>query len=156
MARRDYFYDPAAPQANSIVVAVTVFAQDDEGRVLLIHRSDNDLWSLPGGAQEVGEDIRGTAVRETREETGVEVKVTGLVGIYSNPNHVVAYDNGEVRQQFAICLRAKSAGGNLATSSESVDVRWVRRDELESLSTHPSTRIRVSHGYDHDGQPYIG
>ncbi|MEV6816589.1 NUDIX domain-containing protein [Micromonospora sp. NPDC051296] len=156
MARRDHYYDPAAPQANSIVVAVTVFAQDDEGRVLLIHRTDNSLWSLPGGTQEVGENISSTAVRETREETGLEVEVTGLVGVYSNPNHVVAYDDGEVRQQFAICVRARTVGGNLTGSSESADVRWVRREELDSLPIHPSTRLRISHGYDPDANPYLG
>ncbi|MFD6756572.1 NUDIX hydrolase [Micromonospora gifhornensis] len=156
MARRDHYYDPAAPQANSIVVAVTVFAQDDEERVLLIHRTDNSLWSLPGGVQEIGEDISGTAVRETREETGLEVEVTGLVGIYSNPNHVVAYDDGEVRQQFAICLRARVIGGEPAGSSESAEVRWFRREELDSLPLHPSTRLRIYHGYDRDANPYLG
>lgn len=156
MTRTDHYYDPAAPQANSIVVAVTVFAQDGEGRVLLIHRNDNSLWSLPGGTQEIGEDISGTAVRETREETGLEVQVTGLVGIYSNPNHVVAYDDGEVRQQFAICVRAKATGGKLAGSSESAEVRWVRREDLDSLPMHPSIQLRISHGYDREADPYLG
>ncbi len=156
VARRDHYYDPDAPQANSIVVAVTVFAQDDEDRVLLIHRTDNSLWSLPGGTQEIGEDVSGTAVRETWEETGLKVKVTGLVGIYSNPNHVVAYDDGEVRQQFAISVRAKVIGGKLAGSSESAEVRWIHRDELESLPIHPSTRLRIYHGYDGDAGPYLG
>ncbi len=156
VARRGHYYDPDAPQANSIVVAVTVFAQDNEDRVLLIHRTDNSLWSLPGGIQEIGEDVSGTAVRETWEETGLEVKVTGLVGIYSNPNHVVAYDDGEVRQQFAISVRAKAIGGKLAGSSESAEVRWIHRNELESLPIHPSTRLRISHGYNRGADPYLG
>jgi len=55
MARTEYLNDPHAPKANSIVVAVTVFVTDKDGRVLLVHRRDNDLWALPGGAQEIGE-----------------------------------------------------------------------------------------------------
>lgn len=48
MARTEYFHDPIAPKPNSIVVAVTAFVLDDQGRVLLIRRTDNELWALPG------------------------------------------------------------------------------------------------------------
>jgi ADP-ribose pyrophosphatase YjhB (NUDIX family) len=85
MARTEYYNDLAAPTPNSIVVAVTVFVVDDLDRVLLIRRTDNGLWAIPGGAQDFGEYIAHTAVRETKEETGVDIEVTGLVGIYSNP-----------------------------------------------------------------------
>src|SRR5467141_3189056 len=100
MARTEYFNDPDAPAANSIVVACTVFVTDDQNRVLLIRRTDNGLWALPGGAQDFGEYIAETAVRETKEESGIDIEVTGLVGIYTNPHHVMAYSDGEVRQQF--------------------------------------------------------
>jgi ADP-ribose pyrophosphatase YjhB (NUDIX family) len=64
MARVEHLDDPDAPKANSIVVAVTAFVLDDRDRILLIRRTDNDLWALPGGAQEVGEYIAETVVRE--------------------------------------------------------------------------------------------
>ena len=155
MARTEHYHDPNAPKANSIVVAVTVFVRNDD-EVLLIQRSDNGLWSLPGGGQEIGEYIAETAVREVREETGIEVEVTGLVGIYSDPRHVIAYSDGEVRQQFSICFRARPLGGHLATSAESPDVRWVARDQLPQLDIHPSTLLRINHGYDGSTDPYIG
>lgn len=66
MARTEFFNEPEAPKANSIVVAVTVFVVDDEDRVLLIRRTDNGLWAVPGGVQYFGEYIAETAVRETR------------------------------------------------------------------------------------------
>jgi 8-oxo-dGTP pyrophosphatase MutT (NUDIX family) len=63
---------------------VTVFVVDDHDRLLLIRRTDNGLWAIPGGAQDVGEYIAETAVRETREESGIDVEVTGIVGIHTN------------------------------------------------------------------------
>jgi ADP-ribose pyrophosphatase YjhB (NUDIX family) len=156
MARIEHFNDPDAPAANSIVSACTVFVTDDQNRVLLIHRTDNDLWALPGGAQEFGEYIAETAVRETREEAGVEVEVTGLVGIYTNPHHLVEFSDGEVRQQFSICFRARFVGGELATSTESSEVSWIDHDDLDQLHIHPSMRLRIDHGYARLAEPYIG
>ncbi|TDC33023.1 NUDIX domain-containing protein [Micromonospora sp. KC213] len=156
MARTEHYHDPNAPKANSIVVAVSVFVRDEQGRVLLIQRSDNGLWSLPGGGQEIGESVAETAVRETQEETGIRIEVTGMVGVYSDPDHVVAYSDGEVRQQFSLCFRAVSAGGELTPSDESREVRWVARDELDALDIHPSTLLRITHGYEDRPQPYIG
>ena len=128
------------------MVAVTAFVLDDAERVLLIRRSDNDLWALPGGAQEFGESIAETVVREAKEESGIAVEVTGLVGIYSNPNHVVEFSDGEVRQQFSICFRARPLGGSPIARDESTDVRWVARQDLDTFSIHPSMRLRIDHG----------
>jgi ADP-ribose pyrophosphatase YjhB (NUDIX family) len=146
VGKTDYYDDPAAPAANSLVMAVVVVVLDDHGRLLLIQRSDNGLWALPGGGQEFGESVSQAAVRETREETGLEVEVTGIVGIYSDPRHVIAYDDGEVRQEYSVCLRARQTGGELATSDESRRVRWVEPDEVDQLDMHPSMRRRVQHG----------
>lgn len=156
MARTEHFNDPNAPKPNSIVVAVTVFVRDEQGRVLLIQRTDNGLWALPGGAQEFGEYIAETAVRETREEAGVEIEVASVVGIYTNPNHVVEYSDGEVRQQFSICFRGRYVSGQPTTSDESSEVRWVTHGELDELTIHPSMRLRIDHGFENRQQPYIG
>jgi ADP-ribose pyrophosphatase YjhB (NUDIX family) len=156
MSRVEYFNDPNAPKANSIVVAVTAFVLNADNEVLLIRRTDNGLWAIPGGAQDFGEFVAEAAVRETREETGVDVKVTGLVGIYSNPKHVMAYSDGEVRQQFSICFRARYVSGIPTPSSESSEVRWVAREKLDTLKIHPSMRLRIAHGYENQQSPYIG
>ncbi|RFU82773.1 NUDIX domain-containing protein [Streptomyces triticagri] len=156
MARVDYFNDPNAPEANSIVPSVTAVARDEAGGVLLIHKTDNDLWALPGGGVDVGEAVADAAVRETKEETGFDVEVTGLVGLYTNPGHVMAYDDGEVRQQFSICFTARIIGGELRTSSESKEVAFVAPDDLDGLNIHPSMRMRIDHGLANRPQPYIG
>ena len=156
MARTEYYNDPQAPKANSIVVAVTAFVTNGENQVLLIRRTDNGLWAVPGGAQDFGEYVAEAAVRETKEESGVDIEVTGIVGIYSDPKHVMAYSDGEVRQQFSICFRGRYVGGELTPSSESSEVRWVPRAELDGLLIHPSMRLRIDHGYERRPEPYIG
>lgn len=105
MARIDYYDDPTAPAANSVVPSVPAAVRDGAGRLLLIHKIDNGYWALPGGAMDLGESIRDAAVREVLAETGVSVEVTGLVGIYTDPGHVMAYDDGEVRQEFSVLPR---------------------------------------------------
>ncbi|MFF3558546.1 NUDIX hydrolase [Streptomyces sp. NPDC002574] len=156
MARVDYFNDPNAPKANSIVPSVTAVALNEAGEILLIHRTDNDLWALPGGGIDIGESASAAAVREAKEETGFDVEVAGLIGIYTDPAHVMAYDDGEVRQQFSLCFRARITGGELRTSGESKDVAFVHPSGLDELSIHPSMRMRIDHGLGSRTEPYIG
>jgi 8-oxo-dGTP pyrophosphatase MutT (NUDIX family) len=152
-ARIDYFN---APKANSIVPSVTAIVPNERGELLLVHKTDNDLWALPGGAMDVGESVADTVVREVEEETGIDVEVTGVVGIYTNPNHVMAYQDGEVRQQCSICFTTRMLGGQLATSSETSEVAWVAPDRLDSLNMHPSMRLRIDHYLERRSAPYIG
>jgi ADP-ribose pyrophosphatase YjhB (NUDIX family) len=156
MARKDYFNDPDAPAANSVVASVVAAVRNANGELLMIHRTDNDLWALPGGGHDIGESISQTVVREVLEETGIHVEVTGLVGIYTNPHHVMAYDDGEVRQQFSICFTARPTGGTLTTSGESREVVWVDPARLDDLDIHPSMRLRIDHALADLPRPYIG
>ena len=156
MARRDYIDDPTAPSANSVVPSVVAVVQDDRGRVLLIHKTDNDLWAMPGGGHETGESITDTVVREVKEETGYDVEVVALTGVYTNPKHVMAYDDGEVRQQFSICFTARRVGGQARTSSESSEVRWVSIGDIDSLDMHPSMRLRLQHALEDHAHPFLG
>lgn len=144
MGRRDYLNDPAAPPANSLVPAASVVVADDNGRILLHRRTDNEMWALPGGVMEIGETIAGCAVREVREETGLNVEVLGIVGLYTDPGHVFAYDDGEVRQEFSVCFRAQVTGGSLAHSEESYEVRFFAPADVDDLAMVPSIRLRIS------------
>ncbi|MEU5407423.1 NUDIX hydrolase [Nocardia asteroides] len=146
MGRTDYFHDPAAPRPNAIKVAVSAVVLDDEGRILMIRRTDNDRYSIPGGGLEAGETVSEAVAREVLEETGIEVDVSDMVGVFSNPEHVIAYDDGEVRQEFSICFRARPTGGMLRTSEESKEVLWVTPAAVESLDVHPSIKLRIEHG----------
>ncbi|MEU3984614.1 NUDIX domain-containing protein [Streptomyces sp. NPDC026672] len=144
MGRRDYEDDPDAPAANSLVPAASVVVVDDAGRILLQRRSDNGMWALPGGVMHIGESLPDCAVRETREETGYDVRLTGIVGTYTNPGHVFAYDDGEVRQEFSICFTAQMVGGRPTVSEESTEVAWFAPADTDALPMVSSIRKRLN------------
>ena len=144
MGRRiDYYDEPSAPEANSIRPSAGAFVLRD-GAVLLIQRSDNGNWSMPGGAQDPGESLTATARRETREETGVDVRIIGLVGIFTDPKHVVHYtSNDEVRQEFTVIYRAEYLDGQPTPSDESTEVEWVPVDRVADLQMDRSQKLRI-------------
>jgi len=158
MSRRiDYYDDPDAPPANSIVPSVNVVVENDRGEILLIRRSDNDNWALPGGAIDLGESMTQAAVREVKEETGIDCEVTGLVGIYTDPKHIILYtSNNEARQEFSILLTARATGGVPTPSSESTQVVWSAVADAEERTMDPSMRRRLGHYVDRKETPYLG
>lgn len=158
MARRlDFYDDPSAPAPNSLVPSVNVVVVNDAGDILMIHRTDNDNWAVPGGAIDLGESLPQAAIRETLEETGIRCEITGLVGTYTDPRHVILYtSNGEARQEFSIVLCGRPISGEPTPSDESREVRWVPRDQVESLTMDRSMRLRLSHYLAGAAEPYIG
>jgi 8-oxo-dGTP pyrophosphatase MutT (NUDIX family) len=151
MGRTDFFHDPAAPQPNSLVPAAGVLAVDSTGLLLLQRRRDTGQWAIPMGRMEIGETPAQCALRETLEETGVEVEVTGLLGIYSDPGYIVAYDDhqdpakfGEVRQEFEITLLGRPVAGTPTVNDEADAVRWVAPDDLDGLDIHPRMRQQLA------------
>jgi ADP-ribose pyrophosphatase YjhB (NUDIX family) len=155
VSRVEHFNDPDAPAANRLVPAASAVVVDQDGRILLHRRSDNELWSIPGGAMEAGERIADTAVREVNEETGLDVEPEALVGIYSDPRHVIEYGDGEIRQQFSICFACRVVGGTLATSEESLEVGFFHPAEIERMQMHESIRLRIRHYLEHRPRPVI-
>ena len=158
MAKRiDYLDDRAATKASSVVPSANVIVVNSQGEILMIRRTDNGNWAAPGGGMDLGESITDAAVRETREETGITCQITGLVGIYTNPHHVILYtSNGEVRQEFSIVFTARPTGGELRPSSESSEPQWVPPDAVPGLQMHPSMRQRIQHYLDKRPGPYLG
>jgi ADP-ribose pyrophosphatase YjhB (NUDIX family) len=154
--RIDYYDDPSAPKANSLVPSVNVVVVNDAGEMLMIRRTDNDNWAVPGGAIDLGESVGQAAVRETREESGIECEITGIVGIYSDPKHVILYtSNGEARQEFSIVLTARPLSGQPTPSSESSEVRWVSAVEVLEYTMDRSMRMRIDDYLDRKKSPVI-
>jgi 8-oxo-dGTP pyrophosphatase MutT (NUDIX family) len=157
MARRiDYHDDPAAPKPNSVVPAAVAVVAREDGAVLLICRTDNGNWALPGGAIEMNESVADAAIRETFEETCIQVEVTGLLGVYSDPHHVIHFtSNDEVRREFSIVLTAWPVGGEPAASTESSEVRWVQPADLPSYTMDRAMRRRIDDYLSHADTPVI-
>jgi len=155
MARTDYYRDPDAPRANSLVPGASAIVADHEGRLLLHRRRDNNRWALPGGTMDIGETIAQCAEREVREETGLTVKAYRVVGVYSDPDHVFAYTDGEVRQEFSICFACKILTGEIVKSDESNEVRFWPTEDLDALNMHPSIRLRISHYLSGEPETFI-
>ena len=104
-----------APGASAIIF--------DEARkkVLLTRRTDNGRWCLPGGGMDPGESAAETCVRETLEETGLEVRVTRLVGIYTSSDMIIEYADGNRVQPVAFSFEAEITGGELGLSDETTE-----------------------------------
>src|ERR1700730_853495 len=143
MTRIDYYHQADAPKANSLVPGASAIVADKEGRILLQRRSDNGRWALPGGVMDIGESIAQAIAREVQEETGLTVEPERIVGVYTDPGHVFAYNDGEVRQQFSICFACRIVGGELRPSTESTEVRFFPVADIDGLNVHPSIRLRI-------------
>lgn len=150
--RVEFWGDP--PPATVVVALAFAVVRDPDGRVLLARRIDTGNWELPGGAIEPGETATAAAAREVLEETGVEIAVNGLAGVFCDPAHVIVYpESGQARQQHVTLLHAVPAPGAVPgprpDHSETDDARWVELDDLATLPIHPSVHRRLDHALRH-------
>lgn len=125
-----------------VKAGVGVVVIDDRGRILLERRRDNGMWGLPGGAIEPGESVSDTALREIKEETGLNIRITGLLGVYSEPaGRIVTYpDKGDVAHLVDIALTAEIASGELTLSSESLDLQFFSPHSLPAEIVPPALK----------------
>jgi len=126
-----------------VKVGVGVIVVDYNGKILLEKRSDNGMWGLPGGGMEPGESIYKTALREVKEETGLDIEINGLVGVYSEPweGRIVTYpDNGDVRHLVDIVLTGEIVSGELSMSSESLDLKFFHPGSFPSEIVPPAVQ----------------
>jgi len=123
-------------------LGVGVIIEDARGWILLEKRSDNGMWGPPGGGIEPGESVAQAAVREVREETGLTVEVTRLLGVYSEPvDRIVRYaDNGDVRHLVDVVVEGVIRTGTLARSAESRALAFFPPTGLPDDVTPPARR----------------
>ena len=120
---------PTNSRQFRIAVSALLF---DEDRVLLVHRRDIDWWNLPGGGMELGETVEDAVKREVLEETGLEVKVEQLVGVYSKPQ----------KQEVVLAFRCRKIGGVLTETEEARECCYFVPDNLP-INTLPKHRQRI-------------
>lgn len=138
MAREGYIRDlrDAVGSRALLMPSVAAFVHHDGQVVAGLHR-DLDLWVLPGGGLEPGERPADCAVREVWEETGLEVAITGVRGVFGGtPDHRVVYPNGDVCDYVVTVYDTRWVGGTLAPATEELAaVEWVTLDELARRPT---------------------
>ncbi|NTU63848.1 MAG: NUDIX domain-containing protein, partial [Chloroflexi bacterium] len=117
-----------------IVMGAGAVIFDDRQRVLLGLRGDNRLWGIPAGQMELGETPAGTAIRETYEEIGLQVRVKKLLGVYTGADALHGYPDGNQVQVAGARFMAEIVGGDLNPDGhESLDVRWFDVDQLPPM-----------------------
>lgn len=114
--------------------SVSVVIRDPAGRTLLARHSEGDVWVTPGGAVEPLETPADAAVREVWEETGLEVELRRLIGVYGGPEFVVTYANGDRTSYLMAAFEGRVRAGEPRPDGEEVlELRWFAPAELEAL-----------------------
>lgn len=133
------------PKPVTPLVGSEVFILNERKEVLLVQRSDNGFWCLPGGAQEIHESPKVAAIRECKEETGFDIVVEDLIGIYSSACYEYVNYPWKDDQWVHLLFLAKVVGGVATTSDETKAVKWFKEDSLPELSD--GHQIRINHGF---------
>ena len=140
------FGNRVGKQGTLRVGASALIYDEARERILMTQREDNSRWCLPGGGMDPGESAAETCVREVLEETGLEVEVTRLVGVYTSPDMLVEYSDGTKVQPVTFSFEAEIIGGELGLSNETIAFGWYTVAEIEAMDTveHHLTRIHDS------------
>jgi ADP-ribose pyrophosphatase YjhB (NUDIX family) len=113
-----------------LMVGAGILIQDADQRLLLLKRSDNHLWGLPGGAVEPGENVEAAARRETLEETGLEVQGLDLFGVFSGPELFYQYPNGDQVYNVSIIYQARGLAGDIRLNQEHTTWQYFADEEI--------------------------
>jgi 8-oxo-dGTP diphosphatase len=155
--REEFFHDPGAPVAEVVTPSVFAAVRDGRGWLLLVRRSDNGNWELPGGQVEVGDTATGALRREVLEEAGVAVEVLGVSGVYCDPGYAIRSVDGRVRQPFTVCFHAAPAAEGRAPRpdhSETSEAAWIDPVQLGTLPVHPAMRRWIAGALDRRGRTW--
>lgn len=136
--------NPYGGTPTALRVSVNAFILDDTGRVLLQRRADNGYWNLPGGGLELGERLEDALHREVREETGLEVRILRLIGVYSDPRiTTMAYPDGRVLHYVTSLFECRVTSGTPRVDHESLELDWFDPRQLpEPFSPNHVPRVR--------------
>jgi 8-oxo-dGTP pyrophosphatase MutT (NUDIX family) len=126
-------YGPRLSREGKIRLGCSAAIFDDHGRILLTRRADNGQWCLPGGRMESGESAAEACEREVWEETGLKVRVKRLIGVYSHPDQLVIYPDGNKAHIVALHFEAEITGGELGLSNETTDFGYFTRQQVEGM-----------------------
>jgi mutator protein MutT len=118
-----------------ISAGVDAIVRNGNGEILLIRRSDSGTWDLPGGAVEPGETPSAALLREVREETGLEVSIVRVAGVFGGRTFRHTYPDGQEIEGFSVTFECEIAGGQLRNNDgEAGAFRFVSEDNMPPLT----------------------
>lgn len=133
------------------IVACGGLVEDFEGNILIV-KTHHWGWVFPGGQVEVGENLMDGVIREVKEESGIDVEVSHLIGVYTNSAIYKWYDGvTDVPTKVMFDFACKPIGGELCTSEETSDCKWVAKEEVLEYITQPAIRARIEEYFKFDG-----
>ena len=133
------------------IVAAGGFVENKQNEILLV-KDRRSGWVFPGGQVEVGENLIDGLIREVKEESGIDVVVSCLIGIYSNTATYEGHSGVKVvPTKVMFDYRCEPVGGQLSTSEETSDSCWVGKSEVLHLITAPALRTRFQAFLDFEG-----
>jgi 8-oxo-dGTP pyrophosphatase MutT (NUDIX family) len=124
-------------------------------KILLTRRADNGQWCLPSGQMEPGESVAETCAREVWEETGLRVRVARLLGVYTNPNLIIEYPDGNKFQIVGFSFEAQVTGGELGLSDETTDCGYFSLDQIEGMDMMEHHRERIADAWAGQPTPFV-
>lgn len=136
-------YGPRLGKEGKLRLGCSAAVFDGQGRILLTRRADNGQWCLPGGRMESGESAAEACEREVLEETGLRVRVKRLVGVYSHPDQLVIYPDGNKAHIVALHFEAQVIGGELGLSDETTDFGYFTMEEVQGMEMLGRHKERV-------------
>ncbi len=113
-------------------------------KILITRRADNGQWCLPGGRMECGESATEAVEREVFEETGLRIRVTRLIGIYTSPHWIIEYKDGNRYHFVSMSFEAEVVGGTLGLSDETTEAGFFTPDQIASMDLVEQHRQRIA------------
>lgn len=138
----------------SIGCSAVIFDESRQ-KILLTQRQDNGRWCLPGGHMEPGESVTEACAREVREETGLEVEVSRLVGIYSSPHRLHTYADGNKYHMVSLCFEAHPIGGALQLSDETTATGYFALSEISQMDVMEIHYQRIQDAFAEKSSPIL-
>ena len=151
-----FTYGERVGKNGKLAVGCSAFVLDESAeKVLLVKRSDNGRWAVPGGYMDAGETLHEACEREVLEETGLKVEASHLISVYSDPNLLLEYADGNKWQLVVLHFWVGIFGGQLTISEETTKIEFFSFEEAKALDISKFDLQRIEDGFNFIGETSV-
>jgi len=148
-------YGDRVGRLGKFMVGTAAVIFDSDQRILLTRRTDNGRWCLPGGRLEPGENVTEACAREVLEETGLHIAIGRLVGVYTSPDLLVEYADGNRWQLISFIFEAEVQSGTLGVSDETTDCGYYSLEEMKRIDVMEHHQERIADALAKQTTPFV-